>query len=206
MEADISTLRKTGHFYFALTLVQIRRRAHSLLEWFAPCGAALSEGVANLTINFRFAALLATAALLAFVAPGAVRSSAPARSPQEEQTDKPKPQRSVEPPPRSIAMTAKDFEFDPAVIHMKVGDKLRLQVISYDRTHGLHISAFPDGAKVNTAPGLAFIFGEDCWKLKEGESVPVDIEAVEPGTYSFQCCKACGTGHKRMKGQIIVEP
>jgi heme/copper-type cytochrome/quinol oxidase subunit 2 len=157
-----------------------------------------------LKIDFRFVALLATAVMLSFVAPGSAHSSA--RSPQEQQGEKTKPQRSVEPPPRIIAMTAKDFEFDPAVIHMKVGDKVRLQVISSDRTHGLHISAFPDGAKVNTAPGLAFIFGEDCWKLKKGESVPVDIEATEPGTYSFQCCKSCGTGHKRMKGQIIVEP
>ena len=153
---------------------------------------------------FRFAAVLATAATLAFFAPGPVQSSA--RPLQEDQGEKPKPQHSVEPPPRIIAMTAKDFEFDPAVIQMKVGDKVRLEVISSDRAHGLHISAFPDGAKVNTAPGLAFVFGEDCWKLKKGESVRVDIEATEPGTYSFQCCKSCGTGHKRMKGQIIVEP
>jgi heme/copper-type cytochrome/quinol oxidase subunit 2 len=103
-------------------------------------------------------------------------------------------------------MTAKNYEFVPAVIHLKVGDRVRLEVISSDRTHGLHISAFPDGAQPNTAPGLAFIFGEDCWKLKKGEAVPVEIEATEPGTYSFQCCKSCGTGHKRMKGQIIVEP
>jgi heme/copper-type cytochrome/quinol oxidase subunit 2 len=155
-----------------------------------------------LKIDFRSAALLATAAMLAVAVAHPVQGSA--RSPQEEQGEKTK--RPAEPPPRIIAMTAKNFEFDPAVIHMKVGDKVRLQVISSDRTHGLHISAFPDGAKANTAPGLAFIFGEDCWKLKKDESVPVDIEATEPGTYSFQCCKACGTGHKRMKGQIIVEP
>jgi heme/copper-type cytochrome/quinol oxidase subunit 2 len=157
-----------------------------------------------LKYDFRFAALLATTAMLVLVAPGSLRSSV--RPPQDEQPPKAKPQRSAEPPPRIIAMTAKDFEFDPAVIHMKVGDKVRLQVISSDRTHGLHISAFPDGAKVNTPPGLAFIFGEDCWKLKKAESVPVDIEATEPGTYSFLCCKLCGSGHKRMKGQIIVEP
>jgi plastocyanin len=160
-------------------------------------------GDAILKINFRFAALLATAAVLVFVVPGRVHSSA--RPVQDEKPPQQKPQRVVEAPPRIVAMTAKDFEFDPAVIHMKVGDKVRLEVISSDRTHGLHISAFPDGAKVNTPPGLAFIFGEDCWKLKKSESVPVDIEATEPGTYSFQCCKACGTGHKRMKGQIIVE-
>jgi cytochrome c oxidase subunit 2 len=157
-----------------------------------------------LKINFRFAVLLAIAAMLALIAPGSLRSSAPPS--QDDQAPKPKPQGSAEPPPRTIPMTAKNFDFDPAVIHLKVGDKVRLQVISTDRTHGLHISAFPDGAKVNTAPGLAFIFGEDCWKLKKGESVPVDIEATEPGTYSFQCCKSCGTGHKRMNGKIIVEP
>jgi cytochrome c oxidase subunit II len=155
-----------------------------------------------LKIYFPFAALLATAATLAVAVARPVQSNA--RSPQEEQGGKPK--RAAEPPPRIIVMTAKDFEFDPAVIRLKVGDKVRLQVISTDRTHGLHISAFPDGAKANTAPGLAFIFGEDCWKLKKDESVPVDIEATEPGTYSFLCCKLCGTGHKRMKGQIIVEP
>ena len=154
--------------------------------------------------DFRFAALLATAAVLGFVVPGPVHSSA--RSTQDEKPPKEKPQRSVEQPPRIIAMAAKDFEFDPALIHLKVGEKVQLRVISSDRTHGLHISAFPDGAKVNTPPGLAFIFGEDCWKLKKGESVPVDIEATEPGTYSFTCCRSCGTGHKRMRGQIIVEP
>jgi heme/copper-type cytochrome/quinol oxidase subunit 2 len=157
-----------------------------------------------LKYSCRFSVFISTAAMLALVAPASMRSFA--RTPQEDQTQKAKPKKPVEPPPQSIPMTAKDFEFDPAVIHMKVGDKVRLQVISSDRTHGLHISAFPDGAKANTAPGLAFIFGEDCFKLKKGEPVRVDIEATEPGTYSFQCCKSCGTGHKRMKGQIIVEP
>lgn len=155
-------------------------------------------------IHSRFARLLATAALLIFAAPGSMPGSP--RSPQGDQDAKSKPKRAAEPPPRIIAMTAKDFAFDPEVIHMKVGEKVRLQVISTDRTHGLHVSAFPDGAKANTPPGLAFIFGEDCFKLKKGESVPVDIEATEPGTYTFDCCKACGTDHKRMRGQIIVEP
>jgi heme/copper-type cytochrome/quinol oxidase subunit 2 len=155
-----------------------------------------------LKICFRSAALLATAAIIAVAAARPMRSSL--RSPQQEQGEKPK--RPAEPPPRIISVTARNFEFDPAVIHLKIGDKVRLQIISTDRTHGLHISAFPDGAKANTAPGLAFVFGEDCWKLKNGESVPVEIEATEPGTYSFLCCKSCGSGHKRMKGQIIVEP
>jgi cytochrome c oxidase subunit 2 len=154
--------------------------------------------------NIRVTLLIAIAAVLVFATPAYMRDSS--RSTQDEQTKQTKTRPPTASPPRVIAITAKDFEFDPAEIHLKVGEKVRLQVTSSNRTHGIHISAFPDGAKANTPPGLAFIFGEDCWKLKKGEAVPVDIEATEPGTYSFLCCKSCGTGHKQMKGRIYVEP
>jgi heme/copper-type cytochrome/quinol oxidase subunit 2 len=115
-----------------------------------------------------------------------------------------KPQR--EKPPRIVRVTVKDFDFEPAVIHMKVDERVELDVTSSDKTHGIRISAFPDGAKVSTAPGLAFANGEDCWKLKKDEIVEIGIVPTEPGTYTFTCCKLCGGGHKKMKGQIIVDP
>lgn len=114
------------------------------------------------------------------------------------------PQR--EKPPRIISVTAKDFDFEPAVIHMKVDERVELDVTSSDKTHGIRISAFPDGRKVNTAPGLSFPNGEDCWKLKKDEMVAIGIMPTEPGAYTFTCCKLCGSGHKKMKGQIIVDP
>ena len=113
------------------------------------------------------------------------------------------PQR--EKPPRVISVTAKDFDFEPALIHMKVGERIELDVTSSDKTHGIRINAFPDGAKTNTAPGLSFPNGEDCWKLKKGQTVVIGIVPTEPGTYTFICCKLCGSGHKKMKGQIIVD-
>lgn len=121
---------------------------------------------------------------------------------REAQETKPHPEK----PPRIVSVNAKNFEFDPAVIHMKVDERVELDVTSEDRTHGIHISAFPDGAKANTAPGLSFPNGEDCYKLKKGEVVVIGIVPTEPGTYTFTCCKLCGSGHKKMKGQIIVDP
>ena len=47
--------------------------------------------------------------------------------------------------------------------------------------------------------------GEDCYKLKAGEMVTIGIVPTEPGTYTFTCCKTCGSGHKKMKGQIIID-
>jgi cytochrome c oxidase subunit 2 len=108
--------------------------------------------------------------------------------------------------PRIIRVTAKNFEFEPSVIHVKEGEKIQLKVTSVDKTHGLHISPFPDGGKVSTPPGLMFTYGDDCLKLKKDLTETVEFIAQDRGTYSFLCCKKCGTGHGRMKGQIIVDP
>ena len=110
------------------------------------------------------------------------------------------------PPAKTITLTAKNFQFDPAVIHIKVGEKVRLYVIAPDSTLGLRINPFPHGATSATPPGLYFVFGEDCWKLRKGETLPIDVVGDTPGTYSYTCCKGCGKEHKSMKGELIVDP
>jgi cytochrome c oxidase subunit 2 len=109
-------------------------------------------------------------------------------------------------PPRIVQVTAKNFEFAPSVIHMKAGEKIQLKVTSVDRTHGIHINPFPEGGQPNTPPGLSFTYGDDCMKLKKDLTNTLEFTAEAPGAYAFSCCKKCGTGHARMKGQIIVEP
>jgi cytochrome c oxidase subunit II len=111
-----------------------------------------------------------------------------------------------EKPPRIVQVTAKNFEFAPPVIHMKAGEKIQLKVTSVDRTHGIHINPFPEGGQPNSPPGLSFTYGDDCLKLKKDLTNTLEFTAEAPGIYAFSCCKKCGTGHARMKGQIIVEP
>ena len=111
-----------------------------------------------------------------------------------------------EKPPRMIQVAAKNFEFEPSVIRVKAGEKIQLKLTSVDRTHGIHISPFPAGGQPNTPPGLSFTYGDDCLKLKKDLTATVEFTAEAPGSYAFSCCKKCGTGHARMKGQIIVEP
>ena len=109
-------------------------------------------------------------------------------------------------PPRIVQVAAKNFEFEPSVIRVKVGEKIQLKLTSVDRTHGIHISPFPAGGQPNTPPGLSFTYGDDCLKLKKDLTATVEFTAEAPGSYAFSCCKKCGTGRARMKGQIIVEP
>jgi heme/copper-type cytochrome/quinol oxidase subunit 2 len=110
------------------------------------------------------------------------------------------------PPAKTVTLTAKNFQFDPAIIHIKVGQKVRLFVTAPDATLGIRINPFPDGATTATPPGLYFVFGEDCWKLRKGETFPIDVVGDTPGTYSYTCCKGCGKEHKSMKGRLIVDP
>jgi cytochrome c oxidase subunit 2 len=111
-----------------------------------------------------------------------------------------------EKPPRIVQVTAKNFEFAPPVIHVKVGERIQLKLTSVDRTHGIHINPFPEEGQPNTPPGLSFTYGDDCLKLQKNITATLEFTPQAPGTYAFSCCKKCGKGHGRMKGKIIVEP
>jgi cytochrome c oxidase subunit 2 len=89
---------------------------------------------------------------------------------------------------KEIKMTAKKYEFDPNVITVKHGDEVRLIITAIDRDHGFKLAAF----HINKV-------------LKEGEPTTIEFTADKAGTFPFECSKFCGMGHKRMKGQLIVQ-
>jgi heme/copper-type cytochrome/quinol oxidase subunit 2 len=128
-----------------------------------------------------------------------------AQEPPDAVTPNP-PQSPANRPARVVTLSTKDFTFAPQMIHLKVNEKVELDVTGGTEELGVRVNPFPDGAKANTPPGLSFLFGEDCYKVKKGQMVPILIEATEPGTYTFSCCKACGSKHKNMTGKIVVDP
>jgi heme/copper-type cytochrome/quinol oxidase subunit 2 len=159
------------------------------MKW-ASAGIGAAEGKMILRSRLRIAVVIAA---LAVAAPAAIS--------QEE-----KPVKQFDQAAQVIVVTAGDFQFTPSAIHIKAGQNTQIQVTSKDKTHGIRINPFPDGAAVSAAPGLEFLYGEDCWKLKKNVTVKIELIGHTPGTYIFSCCKSCGSGHKRMKGQIIVDP
>lgn len=93
-------------------------------------------------------------------------------------------------PPRVFEMTASRFKFEPAMLRVSAGDRVRLTLRSMDTEHGLEIKKL----KVKVAVP------------KGGDPVTVEFVADKPGTYDFKCSEYCGSGHGRMKGQIVVTP
>jgi cytochrome c oxidase subunit 2 len=91
---------------------------------------------------------------------------------------------------RQFEITAKRFEFSPATIEVTQGDTVRLTVKSADSVHGIEIEKF----KVNEEIP------------KGGTPVVVEFVASEAGTFEIVCSEYCGSGHKQMKGTLVVAP
>jgi cytochrome c oxidase subunit 2 len=90
--------------------------------------------------------------------------------------------------PREIAVTAKQFAFEPARIEVTEGERVRLVVKSADGVHGLQIKKFNVNKLVP----------------RGGKTVNIDFVASAPGTYEILCSEECGDGHDVMTGTLVV--
>jgi cytochrome c oxidase subunit 2 len=90
--------------------------------------------------------------------------------------------------PGEIKVTAKKYEFEPSVIKVPKGTHVRLIVTALDHDHGLKLEAFHIDQK-----------------LPKGEPVTIEFDASQAGTFPFACSHFCGLGHKKMKGELVVE-
>ena len=91
-------------------------------------------------------------------------------------------------PATEIQMTAKKYEFSPNSIRVKAGQHVKLVITAVDHVHGFKIEALHIDKQ-----------------LDKGEATIVEFTAEQPGTFPFECSHFCGLGHKKMKGQLIVE-
>lgn len=87
-----------------------------------------------------------------------------------------------------LAVTAKQWAFEPAEIRVKKGDRVRLVITSVDVDHGFALPAF--GVNVTLAPG---------------RTETVEFTADRTGSFAFFCTVYCGAGHQDMNGKLIVE-
>lgn len=88
---------------------------------------------------------------------------------------------------KEFKMTAKQFAFEPSVIEVNKGDKVRLIVASKDVPHGISIPEYG----INE-------------RLDPGNPVTIEFTADKEGTFTTFCSVFCGSGHSNMKGKIVV--
>ncbi|MGE5127439.1 MAG: cupredoxin domain-containing protein [Betaproteobacteria bacterium] len=89
---------------------------------------------------------------------------------------------------RRIEVMAHRYAFEPAVIEVTKGETVEIVAHSTDTEHGLAIKAL--GVKLVIPKG--------------GATVSATFVARQAGRFPIECSEYCGSGHKRMKGELIV--
>jgi heme/copper-type cytochrome/quinol oxidase subunit 2 len=88
-----------------------------------------------------------------------------------------------------VTMTADQFAFDPPVLRVNHGDRVRLTLKAVDVVHGFYLDGY--GIQTRVEPGI---------------SQQVEFVADQLGKYRYRCSVSCGTLHPFMIGELIVKP
>ena len=86
-----------------------------------------------------------------------------------------------------FTMTAKDTGFDPDMITVKKGEKVRLIITATDCEHEFRLDAFD----INQV-------------LKKSSPEIIEFTASKAGKFEFKCSVYCGKGHGKMRGRLVV--
>lgn len=89
---------------------------------------------------------------------------------------------------RTIDVTLSRYAFSPERIEVRLGEPVRLNVVSNDVAHGFRVRALGVNARI---PG-------------DGTAVAVELTPKEAGTFEITCSEYCGSGHRRMKALLVV--
>jgi cytochrome c oxidase subunit 2 len=96
------------------------------------------------------------------------------------------PMAAADRPVHEIQVIASKFAFEPAVIQVTAGERVRLVIRSNDTVHGFAIRKL----KI------------DAYVPKGGDAV-VEFVAPAPGRFEIVCSEFCGSGHSQMKAALI---
>lgn len=92
------------------------------------------------------------------------------------------------PQSRRVEVTASRYAFTPSEITVRQGETVELVLRSLDTEHGLEVKAYK--LKVGIPKG--------------GAEVTASFQAGQPGRYPMTCSEYCGSGHRRMRGELVV--
>jgi len=111
---------------------------------------------------------------------------------------------SVRPPvEHELRVTASRYRFDPPVIRVARGDRLRLRLAATDVVHGFYLEGYD--LDVTVAPLSREL------EVRRGGGPPERLEEVvlvadRAGKFRYRCSKTCGVMHPFMVGELVVAP
>src|SRR5512133_4388470 len=90
---------------------------------------------------------------------------------------------------RTIRVQAGEFAFTPGVLRVNPGDRVTIELVATDVSHGLTIDGYP--IDLHAEPG---------------HTARITFVAGKAGTFKLRCSIACGNLHPFMTGKLEVGP
>ena len=93
---------------------------------------------------------------------------------------------------RVIHLKASQFAFDPVLIIVNKGEKIKLIIEAIDVPHGFEIEGYDiPGYDINTV-------------IRKGIPLEITFMADHEGVWEFLCTIYCGYGHSHMSGVFVI--
>ncbi len=89
---------------------------------------------------------------------------------------------------KEFTIEASQWKFEPSEITVDKGDNVRITLVDKDVAHGIAIPDF----------GFTLV-------ANAGQNATGEFTASKEGNYTFFCNVFCGSGHRDMKGTLIVK-
>ncbi|HDZ22136.1 hypothetical protein LCGC14_0302200 [marine sediment metagenome] len=108
-----------------------------------------------------------------------------------------------------LMIYAQRYSFDPPIIRLNKGDRVSINLVTRDVTHGFFLEGYDIDAKIR--PGDS---SDDSVLLIRHPSKHDDFQEVDriiftaerTGKFRFRCSQTCGYMHPFMQGEMIVSP
>lgn len=106
---------------------------------------------------------------------------------------------------RSFTITAHKYAYDPAVLKVNRGDRVRIRLVSKDVTHGFFLEGYDLDAKVRPE-NPTFWARQPSKGVAYKEVEEIEFIATHTGKFRYRCSITCGYMHPFMQGELIVSP
>ncbi len=109
------------------------------------------------------------------------------------------------PQEREFTITAHKYAFDPPVLEVNKGDRIRIRLVAEDVTHGFYLEGYDLDGKARPENDTFWVRhpseGEEYEEVEE-----ISFVADQTGKFRYRCSVTCGYMHPFMQGELIVHP
>jgi heme/copper-type cytochrome/quinol oxidase subunit 2 len=109
------------------------------------------------------------------------------------------------PQERTLTITARKYGYDPSVLHVNRGDRVRIRLVAKDVTHGFYLEGYDLDAKARPENDT-FWLRHPSAREKYHEVEQIEFVAGRTGKFRYRCSTTCGYMHPFMQGELIVSP